>query len=352
MAETTQPVTHHISDVDTWIHPDRNYFTFVVISVLLGFLGMDHFYLRSYGTGTYKFLINTITFGMWYWWDLVQIFADGAKIRKEGLASPLEWIRGIGRGVFQEPGEKYYSKKSYVMYTFLALFFGWLGADKFYLGQFWQGLAKVLSCFNIFLFLFGWLWVMWDSVHALCMTETVLAEGVHAPLPYNLLFSEVVKGDVFKVTEKGEYKSGFTGFSFPLTLRGWLDLIAKWVYLPPVPTLPLREAYKDLVVPLVTPPLVKAIKNLDAPHPVPQIQPMTPVSMTPPIPNMKETLDSTSHVVGESAKIIQKGFEEGYAQKGGGRGDGPGPVIAGVLTAVVLAGGLKGFYDIVSKQLG
>jgi hypothetical protein len=49
-------------------------------------------------------------------------------------------------------------------------------------------------------------------------------------------------------------------------------------------------------------------------------------------------------------------------QAGGGRREfsggsfgthgGPGPVIAGVLTAVVLAGGLKGFYDVISKQYG
>ena len=32
--------------------------------------------------------------------------------------------------------------------------------------------------------------------------------------------------------------------------------------------------------------------------------------------------------------------------------NGPGPVIAGVLTAIVLAGGLKGFYDVISKQYG
>jgi len=35
-----------------------------------------------------------------------------------------------------------------------------------------------------------------------------------------------------------------------------------------------------------------------------------------------------------------------------GNHGGPGPVIAGVLTAVVLAGGLKGFYDVISKQYG
>jgi hypothetical protein len=42
-------------------------------------------------------------------------------------------------------------------------------------------------------------------------------------------------------------------------------------------------------------------------------------------------------------------------QTGGARNEftaGPGPAIAGVLTAVVIAGGLKGFYDIISKQYG
>ena len=39
--------------------------------------------------------------------------------------------------------------------------------------------------------------------------------------------------------------------------------------------------------------------------------------------------------------------------KGGGRdinAAGPGPAIAGVLAAVVLAGGLKGMYDFVNKH--
>jgi hypothetical protein len=43
------------------------------------------------------------------------------------------------------------------------------------------------------------------------------------------------------------------------------------------------------------------------------------------------------------------------AQTGGGGNSiqhGPGPVIAGALSALILAGGLKGFYDIISKQYG
>jgi hypothetical protein len=39
-------------------------------------------------------------------------------------------------------------------------------------------------------------------------------------------------------------------------------------------------------------------------------------------------------------------------QSGGGiESTGPGPIIAGALTALILAGGLKGFHDFLSKQI-
>jgi hypothetical protein len=51
-----------------------------------------------------------------------------------------------------------------------------------------------------------------------------------------------------------------------------------------------------------------------------------------------------------TTKVVEK--DKKKAQHGGGGMEhaGPGPVIAGALTAVVLAGGLKGFYDILAAQ--
>ena len=95
------PVPHHISDVNTWGYADRNYYVFVVLSFLFGFLGLDHFYLRSFDTGTKKLLFNVLGLGIWYFWDILQISTEGAAIRQNGLNSPLDWIRGIGRGVFK-----------------------------------------------------------------------------------------------------------------------------------------------------------------------------------------------------------------------------------------------------------
>ena len=363
----SEPVLHHISDVDTWGGPDRSYLTFVILSVLLGFFGADHFYLRSFATGSQKFLVNIFTLGFWYWWDVVQILTDGTKIRKDGLQSPLDWIRGIGRGVFVDSQPKdsndlgYASKKSYVMYAFLAIFFGFLGADKFYMGELWQGLAKLLSCFNIFLFLFGWLWVAWDSFFAFFFTDSILKNGISAPMPYSFVFSESIPGSQFKVRKLTEEDMKQPIFTFT-------DFCSRWFGIP-VPSFPIREVYREIVAPLLTVPVVTALRAVGPARP--PVQPSCFAEAQAMIPTTQQihqsTMDAavtgraTLAAVAEPVVVVSQGLGNAVqkverSQSGGGQqeqqGSGPGPVIAGALTAVVLAGGLKGFYDLISKQYG
>jgi len=381
--------THHISDVDTWGNPDRNYFTFVVLSIVGGFFGIDHLYLRSFASGTQKFFLNLLTFGLWYWWDLIQIYSDGATIRKEGLSSPFDWVRGIGRGVFTEEKEKTYAaKKSYLVYAFLAIFFGWLGADKFYLGEAWQGLAKLFSCFNIFIFLFGWVWVVWDAIHAFFLTDSILTSGIHAPMPYSMVFTKGFDGEGFKVTEQAAQEAGpFAGLS-----GNPLDWIAKWFHFPSVPTFPGREIYREIVAPLMTPPVVRALQSISTSRPdtsmptaslpsmptasLPSMNASMPTdslpSMNASMPSMNASMPTDSLPSLPSASVnasiptasmnasmsspspspspSPSSSHSLHPQTGGGGG--PGPVIAGALTALVLAGGLKGFYDVISTQYG
>jgi TM2 domain-containing membrane protein YozV len=189
---TTPPVNlPTLSDKRIWKGPDRNYFTFVVLSVILGFFGADHIYLRSFPTAIAKTFVNFLTLGLWYVWDILQIVDDGARIQKEGLNTPFDWVRGIGKGVFAPPSDTppvIVAKKEYVFYAFLALCFGWVGADKFYMGEYAQGIVKLISCFNIFLFLFGWFWVAWDAYHAVFRMGDVLTDGITTPLPYSFIF--------------------------------------------------------------------------------------------------------------------------------------------------------------------
>ena len=329
-------------------HPDRNYYVFMVLSIVLGFFGVDHFYLRSFETGFKKFFVNILGLGIWYIWDIIQIASDGPKIRKEGLSSPFDWIRGIGYGAFMEPNlfkpqtGGFSAQKSYLLYAFLAIFLGCFGFDKFYMGYIWQGLAKLLSCFNIFLFLFGWIWVFWDAFHAFFLTKTVLEEGITPPMPYNFIF-DPIPSDVFKTTAESEHPTGPGNF---------LDWINMTFGLPHVPSLiGVRNVYKDIVAPLVTVPVVKSLQVMSGERPAPILLPAGPslpaLGAMPSLPTLGK-MPSVKMPDVSAAIPKAKGAQHG----GGYEGGGPGPIIAGALTAVVLAGGLKGFYDVIAAQYG
>ena len=369
--------THHISDIDTWGGADRSYYTFVIISVLFGFFGLDHFYLRSFATGTQKFFVNLFTLGMWYFWDVLQIATDGEEIRKNGLSSPLDWIRGIGRGVFIPPGTDPRgapsAPKSYLLYSFLAICFGFLGADKFYMGRGWEGVAKLLSCFNIFLFLFGWIWVLWDSFHVFFMTDSILKDGISAPMPYSFIFTEPIPGKEFIMSPGGEQGQGAVCKEGVIWCT--MDWVAKTFGFPMPPKgLPLGTIYKDLVAPVLSVPVVKAIQELkESPRPsvpampampgVPAMPAMPGVPAMPAMPGLPEAPKMPAlpeapkmpalPVLPEAPKMPSLPEAPKAPMTGGGQSSqGPGPVIAGSLTALVVAGGLKGFYDFISKQYG
>jgi TM2 domain-containing membrane protein YozV len=347
---SAEPVpTHHISDASVWKGADRNFYIFAVLSILFGFIGVDHFYLRSFGTGTQKAAMNFATLGLWYWWDLAQVLTDGHTVRSEGLSSPFDWIRGIGRGVFETVPMAPLSRgqgqsgggpvpsaappapaqKSYLLYAFLAVFFGWLGADKFYLGYFGQGLAKVLSCFNIFLFLFGWLWVVWDSVFAFFFTPDILKNGISPPMPFSIFFRDPIPPTLFQMGHVAPQDGGSS--------------IWDWLTCPPVPSFmkgwfpgagamnSAKEVYDGVVKPLLTPPLTAALAVMEQASP------------------------GTADRLGDMADKMGS-----FRQTGGGGGaaaaaepaTGVGPILGGTLTAIILAGGLKGTYDFISKQYG
>jgi TM2 domain-containing membrane protein YozV len=334
---------HHISDVDVWKGADRNFYVFAILSILFGFIGFDHFYLRSFGTGTQKALFNFATLGLWYWWDLAQILTDGKTVRKEGLTSPFDWIRGIGRGVFsplpdisrsQQQGgadaqpSTFPAQKSYLIYAILAIFLGWLGADKFYLGYFGQGLAKLLSCFNIFLFLFGWLWVVWDSVFAFFFTADVMKNGVKPPLPYSFFFSEPIPPTLFEMGHKPTSETSLWDW---LTCPPVPSFMKSWFSFPTVNS--AKDVYNGVLKPLLTPPVTATLAAMEQ---------TSPGSLA-----KVEEITQKIRQMGGGAAPSTAVAEAAVPETGGA-----GSVIAGTLTALVLAGGLKGTYDFISKQYG
>lgn len=344
----TEPVSHHISDTDTWGPPDRNYYVFIALTFLLGFLGLDHVYLRSYGTAMKKLLTNFLFLGVWYFWDIMQVVKDGAHVRKHGLNSPLDWIRGIGRGTFKEPKAagtpEYAAPKSYILYTLLAVFAGIFAADKFYLGENIQGLAKLFSVFNIFLFLIGLLWVAWDAFHAVFMTESIMKDGISVPIPFNFFFRKPIPaGDLFRVQEvrEGAESSGSMGLLGLLPVLNWKGL------------------YGDIVAPLLRPTVGAAVENVGKMANVAGKAASLATSTIARGPALVSEFANAA-VANATAQATQAtkaaaglgpAATAATAQTGGGSSGGPGPVLAGSLTALLLAGGLKGMHDVLSKYL-
>ena len=201
----------HYSDICTYINPDRDFETAKMLSTFGGLLALDHFYLRSPSTAFAKIIVNCLTFGLWWIWDANQFWFEKEHVLNYGLNYVLDWERGIGRGTMTDEKPEFVPKKDFLTFMLLAIFFGFLGLDRMYLGGdfVWQGWAKFLSCF----ILIGLIWVVFDMYQILFQTGTVLSDGYLVPLPFTAMYEEwdlpkaSFIGDLFQVTltrqEKG-----------------------------------------------------------------------------------------------------------------------------------------------------
>ena len=404
----------HMSDINHWKHPDRNFYIFIVLSFVFGFMGIDHFYLRSFGTGIQKFGFNMVSFGMWYFWDLIQIVSEGKKIQEEGLTTPFDWVRGIGRGVFENPtaiatgggggestggqsggaapkgGKVMMAKKDIFIYSILTVMFGIFGIDKLYLGEPLQAVAKMLTCFNIFIFLFGWLWVIWDIVKVFLFTDSLMKNGISPPPPFSFMFTTPISAqDLFIPHEVSAEEaagkgllSSITGMFLPR--KGSLPALP---VLPDVPVCAPVPVWAPLLIPKLDVPdlptdmsLVSAdakamlpTAHMEAPAlpPLPSVSSALPKlpsasSVLPEMPSAAAAASAPSAAAASAPTATASASASHETQvdkptaaaphKGGGRSETysdlgtPGPIIAGTLAAVVLAGAAKFIGEVLTDK--
>ncbi len=65
-----------------------------------GFLGIDHLLFRSPTSAVQKALINFVSLGYWYFYDMIQIFSDKEYVTKYGLARPFFGPTGLAHKYF------------------------------------------------------------------------------------------------------------------------------------------------------------------------------------------------------------------------------------------------------------
>jgi TM2 domain-containing membrane protein YozV len=374
---------HHMSDIDFWRHPDRNYYVFVCLSCLMGFVGADHFYLRSFDTAMKKAVVNLFTFGMWYVWDILQIVYDGKKVREEGLSSPFDWIRGIGRGVFIDPVKKaaetdkpapiIRSDKDIVIYTIAAFMGGLFGTDRLYMGQYGIAIIKFIACWNLVTFLFGWAWVLWDAFHAVLYPESIVKGTLNVPIPWNFIFPTGISGEPLFIPREVsvEEQAREAAAAAEMSKLGVMGIFAKiskdfqiGLGLPVFDMPTFRFWYKELAVPLLQPTVGTAVQKVEQ-----GVQLTTKASavgseVAATAPKIAGAVTSQIAAISDPSKLMgqiqaaaaAKAAERapGLAQTGGGLaaggGSSSGPIIAGTLAAITLAGAAKVVVELLSHK--
>lgn len=151
------PLSEHISAAPTWFptegsgayvpRPDKTLTGLRIASVL----GLDHFYLRSPITGIFKLVltgvmvgigagasggskIGALLVGIWYMWDLGQVFFEGDRVVKYGMTTPFDMQTGIGQGMITDDKTHYAQRKNFSISSFLTLF-GFTGIDAAVMGK-------------------------------------------------------------------------------------------------------------------------------------------------------------------------------------------------------------------------
>lgn len=125
-----------------------SYPVFLGLSILGGFLALDHLYLRSPTTFLAKFIVNILCFGVWWLYDISQAIFNMDVVKVFGLPIPGMGPKGIGAGVFASgaPDRKHLS---FLIYGLSLIFGGIFGMDSFIVGDKTSGLIRLISFVTI-----------------------------------------------------------------------------------------------------------------------------------------------------------------------------------------------------------
>jgi hypothetical protein len=168
-----------------WGGPWYSYWMLMVVTLVFGFFGMDHFLLRSPLTGFLKLITNILGLGLWWIYDIVQVFGEKENVMKYGLSAPIVGPLGIGAGMFvdNQPDEKpSKSPLRYLLYLFLL--FVPFGFDSLVAGDMNGALAKFISCFVFLLWPIAIAWSINNIYKAVVVPQELFTEGVDRFFPF------------------------------------------------------------------------------------------------------------------------------------------------------------------------
>lgn len=191
-----------------------------------GFFGIDHLLFRSPSTAFAKCVTNIFTLGLWYVYDIVQVFTDKKFVKEYGFSKPisgpaglaLDYFSGVvGKDTLAPSKSGFLSIVFFLLYLFSSLIP--FGVSNFVAGDTEGGIAKFLLSFGLwgiiwipFLFIAGF----FEIYRNLFDTEKIFTEGALRPTPINfLLKSTGYSPNIMnpQTIDKEKDKAGFSFYS-------------------------------------------------------------------------------------------------------------------------------------------
>ena len=167
------------------------YWTLIVATILFGFFGLDHFWLRSPVSGIVKAIFNIFTLGLWYFYDIIQVVTEQERVQSYGLSAPVFGPLGIGAGMFTDRmtegetlGKSPFRYLLYVIMLFIPFTFGLeyvVAGDmggagfKFLTSIFWFILAPV-----------GVIYTLMNVIHAVAIPKSLFEHGTYHLFPASM----------------------------------------------------------------------------------------------------------------------------------------------------------------------
>lgn len=168
-----------------WGGATLNFTIYRVLAVVGGLFGLDHFYLRSPTTGIAKILLNLVTFGFWFFYDILQAFTERDSIEKYGISLPWYGPAGIGGGGFvtaENPKVENASPFWFMLYT-IGLFVLPFGLDYLVAGDIPGAAFKAISTMMVF----GLIYTVVNVFKLLAHPERVMCEGTTRYFPWTII---------------------------------------------------------------------------------------------------------------------------------------------------------------------
>lgn len=170
-----------------WGAPWYPYWSLMLATVLFGFFGGDHLWLRSPLSGLLKLVVNVFTFGLWYFYDIIQVMTESDAVQRYGLSAPLLGPLGIGAGMFRSGEEGETLGKSplrYVAYIILLIVPFTFGLEYAVAGDMGGAAFKfITSLFWFILFPISILYTIINFFHAAVTPKSLFEAGTYHMFP-------------------------------------------------------------------------------------------------------------------------------------------------------------------------